>query len=79
MSAFNYKWILIVFVCFFLSCKNEETKPLLAINANDQSMFNNAIREHYFLALDSTSYYMQQIDTAQSLSKNKELFLKSRE
>ena len=78
MRVLHYKWIFVGLVSFFLSCKNQETKSLLAINTDDQSMFNDAIREQYFTALDSTAHYMQQIDTLNSLSKNQELFLKSR-
>ncbi|WP_396634617.1 cytochrome-c peroxidase [Maribacter sp. R86514] len=79
MRILHNKWIVVSLFGFFLSCKDQETKPLLAINSNDTSMFNDAIREHYFIALDSTSYYMQQIDTSNTLSNNKSLFLKSRE
>ncbi|WP_282050763.1 cytochrome-c peroxidase [Maribacter aquivivus] len=48
------------------------------ITNSEQSMFNDAIRDYYFFTLDSTSHYMQQIDTLNTVSKNKELFLKSR-
>ncbi|WP_282075510.1 cytochrome-c peroxidase [Maribacter aquivivus] len=48
------------------------------ITNSEQSMFNDAIRDYYFITLDSTSHYMQQIDTLNTVSKNKELFLKSR-
>ncbi|MGO4921182.1 cytochrome-c peroxidase [Maribacter spongiicola] len=48
------------------------------ITNSEQSMFNDAIRDYYFITLDSTSHYMQQMDTLKSVSKNKELFLKSR-
>ncbi len=42
-------------------------------------MFNDAIRDYYFQTLDSTAFYVEQMDTLNPLSKNKELFLKSRE
>ncbi|WP_324027601.1 cytochrome c peroxidase [Maribacter sp. BPC-D8] len=48
------------------------------ITNSEQSMFNDAIRDYYFITLDSTSHYMQQMDTLNSVSKNKALFLKSR-
>jgi cytochrome c peroxidase len=49
------------------------------VSSEKKSMFNDAIRNYYFTTLDSTSYYIQQMDTLNSLAKNKELFLKSRE
>ncbi|MDF4203210.1 cytochrome c peroxidase [Maribacter sp. SA7] len=78
MRVFHCKWIFVGLISFLFSCKNDSTEPLLAINKNEQSMFNDQIREQYFMALDSTSYYMKQIDTLNTLSKNKSLFLKSR-
>ena len=79
MKTVHNKWILLMILGVFLSCKHEETKPKLMITTNELSMFNDAIRNYYFVTLDSASHYMQQIDTTNSLSKNKELFLKSRE
>ena len=78
MRAVHNKLILTLLLGIFLSCKHEESKPKLMITNSEQSMFNDAIRDYYFITLDSTSHYMQQIDTLNSLLKNKELFLKSR-
>ncbi len=78
MRAVHNKLIFIAMLGIFLSCKHEESNPKLMITNSEQSMFNDAIRDYYFITLDSTSHYMQQIDTLNSVSKNKELFLKSR-
>jgi cytochrome c peroxidase len=51
----------------------------LTTSSDSQSMFNEAIRGHYFMTLDSASYYIQNLDTVKPLVENKLNFLKSRE
>lgn len=58
---------------------NSESKPIFSISNDKESMFNASIRDYYLKTLDSSAYYMKQMDTLNTLSKNKELFLKSRE
>ena len=74
------KYIYVLVVLFgAISCKQEEKLLVLATSANAKSMFNEAIRSHYFKTLDSAAFYIQKIDTLKSLAENKRNFLKSRE
>ncbi len=59
------------------SCK-EEQKPRLLASNDLESVFNEEIREYYFVTLDSTAWYVSQMDTTNSVERNQELFLKSR-
>ncbi|NYJ28840.1 cytochrome-c peroxidase [Allomuricauda sp. ARW1Y1] len=62
----------------FVSCK-QQNPPKKQTSANAESMFNEEIRNHYFVTLDSAAYYMQKLDTSASLAHNRACFLKSRE
>ncbi|MBW1296005.1 cytochrome-c peroxidase [Aquimarina litoralis] len=72
--------------CFFIasilliavSCKKEEKLLALTTSSSAESMFNNAIRNHYFKTLDSAAFYIKKIDTLTSLEENKANFLESR-
>lgn len=77
MKIYHYLYVLIVLFCFD-SCKKEEKPLALTTSANGQSMFNEAIRNHYFKTLDSAAFFIQQMDTSNTLKKNKQNFLKSR-
>jgi len=69
-------------ICLFLlslsSCKEKEV-PKKMTSADAESMFNEEIKAHYFQTLDSAAYYIQQLDTVETLAHNKKYFLKSRE
>ena len=74
--------IILIFIGLFvslISCNDSKITSKQMVSNDKESMFNDAIRNYYFTTLDSTSHYMLQIDTLNSLAKNKELFLKSRE
>ncbi|MGB2760969.1 MAG: cytochrome c peroxidase [Maribacter stanieri] len=74
--------IILIFIGLFvslISCNDSKITSKQVVSVDKESMFNDAIRNYYFTTLDSTSHYMLQIDTLNSLAKNKELFLKSRE
>ncbi|WP_282111492.1 cytochrome-c peroxidase [Maribacter stanieri] len=74
--------IILIFIGLFvslISCNDSKITSKQVVSIDKESMFNDAIRNYYFTTLDSTSHYMLQIDTLNSLAKNKELFLKSRE
>ena len=77
MKFKNYTFALFVLLSIF-SCK-EEKLLVLSTSDVDQSMFNEAIRNHYFKALDSAAFYIQKVDTLKPLKENKANFLKSRE
>ncbi|NKI32167.1 cytochrome-c peroxidase [Croceivirga thetidis] len=63
----------------FVACKKEDKLLVFATSSDKISMFNDAIRDHYFKTLDSAAYYIQKIDTLKSLKENRANFLKSRE
>lgn len=74
--------IILIFIGLFvslISCNDSKITSKQMVSNDKESMFNDAIRNYYFTTLDSTSHYMLQIDTLNSLVKNKKLFLKSRE
>lgn len=74
--------IILIFIGLFvslISCNDSKITSKQVVSIDKESMFNDAIRNYYFTTLDSTSHYMLQIDTLNSLVKNKKLFLKSRE
>ncbi len=59
-----------------ISCSEE--KPQKYTRDNDTSLFLDEVRAYYFTTLDSTIYYLNQMDTANSLQKNQSLFLEVR-
>ncbi|SFR84457.1 cytochrome-c peroxidase [Maribacter stanieri] len=79
MKAIQIILIFIGLFVSFISCNDSKITSKQMVSNDKESMFNDAIRNYYFITLDSTSHYMLQIDTLNSLAKNKELFLKSRE
>ena len=79
MKAIQIILIFIGLFVSFISCNDSKITSKQVVSIDKESMFNDAIRNYYFITLDSTSHYMLQIDTLNSLAKNKELFLKSRE
>ena len=79
MKAIQIILIFIGLFVSFISCNDSKITSKQMVSNDKESMFNDAIRNYYFTTLDSTSHYMLQIDTLNSLAKNKELFLKSRE
>lgn len=70
--------ILVLALCF-VSCKEEPKLLALSTSSDSTSMFNEAIRNHYFKTLDSAAHYIQKIDTLETLEENKINFLKSRQ
>ncbi len=77
LSTYN---ILSVCIAFFslMSCK-EKTAPKRVTSAHAESLFTEEIRNHYFQTLDSAAFYIQKLDTTETLEHNKANFLKSRE
>ena len=74
------KSLFALFIFFgFLACKKEEKLLVLSTSSDTESMFNEAIRTHYFQTLDSAAFYIQKLDTLESLERNRTNFLKSRE
>lgn len=67
-----------VLIFSLISCK-EKTAPKRVTSANAESMFTEEIRNHYFQTLDSAAFYIQKLDTTETLEHNKANFLKSRE
>ncbi|MBO0323331.1 methylamine utilization protein [Muricauda sp. CAU 1633] len=72
--------ILGVCIAFFslMSCK-EKTTPKRVASADAESLFTEEIRDYYFQTLDSAAFYIQKLDTTETLEYNKANFLKSRE
>ncbi len=79
MKFHNYFFTTLLVLLGMVSCKKEEKLLALSISSDKESMFNEAIRNHYFKTLDSAAYYIQKVDTLNSLAENKANFLKSRE
>ncbi|NJB69732.1 cytochrome c peroxidase [Saonia flava] len=77
MNALKYISLILLFSLVIASCREHE-KPK-TISANTESMFNEDIRQYYFKTLDSAAYFIQKLDTANTLEINKKYFLKSRE
>lgn len=71
-------WIFITALVLFVSCGKEDKGTKLLGSNNTESVFNDAIREYYFKALDSATFYVLQMDTTKSVETNKTLFLESR-
>ncbi|WP_343486449.1 cytochrome c peroxidase [Allomuricauda sp. d1] len=78
MSFRKHPFFLLILLTI-ISCKKEEKLLALATSDDDVSMFNDAIRNHYFKTLDSAAFYIQKVDTLKLLEENKANFLKSRE
>ncbi|WP_396600528.1 cytochrome-c peroxidase [Algibacter sp. R77976] len=69
----------IIFIsALIISCKKEKYKPEKTISSTENSMFNDDIRDYYFQTLDSAAFYMQKIDTLNTLEENRTNFLESR-
>lgn len=70
---------LLLFISFF-SCKKTEKSTQInkTVSATEASLFNDEIKEYYFQTLDSAAFYMQKIDTLNTLEENKNNFIKSR-
>ncbi|GGZ90600.1 cytochrome-c peroxidase [Algibacter mikhailovii] len=62
----------------FSSCKKEIKQSNKVVSVNNDSMFNDEIRQYYFQTLDSTAHYMKRIDTLKSIEENRSNFLESR-
>ncbi|MHA7058056.1 cytochrome-c peroxidase [Aquimarina sp. M1] len=73
-----YCFLLTMILLVAVSCKKEEELFAPTTFSNSESLFNNAIRNHYFKTLDSAAVYIQKIDTLKSLEENKANFIKSR-
>lgn len=72
----------IFFAFLFLmvgSCKQQEGNPSRTTSMDKESVFNEDIKNYYFQTLDSAAYYIQKMDTTQSLEVNRANFMKSRE
>jgi len=81
LIAMTFKYFLsaILLLLITSSCKEEEKLLALSTSDSNQSMFNEAIRNHYFQTLDSAAFYIQKLDTLNPLEENRANFLKSRE
>lgn len=77
MRTLIFNTITLLMLLGFSSCKNTPAVPVKATSTDLPSAFNEDIREKYFIALDSTAYYVSQIDTLASLEKNQSNFLES--
>ncbi|RDY61681.1 cytochrome-c peroxidase [Flagellimonas nanhaiensis] len=75
LSTITLSFIMIALVQ--LSCK-QEVKPKRTTSMDKESVFNEDIRNLYFLTLDSAAFYIKQMDTSKLLEENKANFLKSR-
>lgn len=71
--------VVLLVVLSVFSCKNEQKIVALKTTSDSESVFNEAIRSHYFKTLDSAAFYIQKMDTLKPLAENKANFLKSRE
>ncbi|WP_420601332.1 cytochrome-c peroxidase [Flagellimonas sp.] len=72
----------LIYICsclFFLFTSCDHKSPKIKLFPDKESIFNNDIRQYYFLTLDSAAYYIHKVDTLRSLEENKSNFLKSRE
>ncbi len=74
----NKLWLLQVLLGLILLGSCQEEKKRIVLTEKEPSAFNEAIREQYFKTLDSASFFIQQMDTANSLTINQDLFRKSR-
>lgn len=74
----KYTFILPLVFLMLSSCRKEDKKLALVTSSNTESVFNQAIRNHYFKTLDSAAFYIQKVDTLKLLGENKTNFLMSR-
>lgn len=68
--------ILFVSILSVLACKQE---PIKTVSTDKDSLFNEDIRNYYFQTLDSAAFYIEKIDTLNTLKTNRVNLLKSRE
>jgi len=76
---FQHYFFLTYILFSTFSCKKEEKVLALSTSDDEVSVFNEALRNHYFKTLDSAAFYIQKMDTLKPLEENKVNFLKSRE
>ncbi len=74
----KYTFISLLVLLMLSSCRKEDKKLALVTSSNTESVFNQAIRNHYFKTLDSAAFYIQKVDTLKLLGENKTNFLMSR-
>jgi len=73
----RFSAFLILITSFIIISCSEENTHKQARN-DETSLFLDEVRAYYFTTLDSTIYYLNQMDTSNAIEKNQNLFLQVR-